>query len=120
MGYSEQQEDYMRIIETLLEDEENKRKQAEKEIRKLKAELKTYKQKYWDAKKGRDDYKRIVDSFNTEEINLAPSHSEADFQRLRTQTQSLQKKYRQAQAIIEELRAENKKLEAQVKYWVKK
>jgi hypothetical protein len=104
--YSEQEEDYMRIIETRND--------------MLEARIKEYKNKYFNMKKERDDYKRIVETYQSKETDIAPNHSEEDFQRLRTQARMLQKKYRNAQTIIEELRAENEKLSSELKIRVKK
>lgn len=88
MGYSQQQEDYMRIIET-------KNEYLEKKIKELKAENISLKKKF------------------------CPSDSN-DYARLRKQTQELQKKYKNAQKTIEDLRTEIEKLKSQIIYRVNK
>lgn len=93
MAYSEQEEDYMRIIETKNDFLEKQNKELKAENKKLLAENKVVKSKY------------------------CPTDS-ADYARLRKQARELQKKYKHAQYIIEELRAKIKELETQTKYKV--
>lgn len=104
--YSEQEEDYMRIIETKND--------------MLEYELKTLRSRCAQLKRQRNNLKRILKTYEPTDVDVAPIHNEEDFQRIRAQNQLLLRKYKQAQTIIEELRDDNEKLKSQIKYMVKK
>ena len=134
---SQQKEDYMSFLETWLEDETKKRKEAEKEVKRLKTELNRLQ---YQSEKQREKIieltKRDLTQENTTlkksvsvlkgqvarlEKQLTPDkdftpHNEEDYARLRKSCQKLVQDKKQLQTLVKKLEIEVEELNKKVVY----